>query len=134
MRITKFEDIESWQMAKELTKIIYRIVKAHQFSKDYSLRDQVCRASVSVMSNIAEGFNSGSSAEFARFMSYAQRSCAELQAHLYVAHDQNYITDETFNDIYELIDKTGAKIGAFIKYLKQQRTKNHKPRTKNEEQ
>ena len=134
MRITRFEDIESWQMARDLTRTIYRIVKAHHFSKDYSLKDQICRASVSIMSNIAEGFNAGSNAEFARFLGYAQRSCAEVQAHLYVARDQDYITSETFNNTYESISKTSSKIGAFIKYLKQQKTLNKELRTRNEEQ
>ena len=127
MKITRFEDIESWKMARELTETIYRIVKAHQFSKDYSLKDQICRASVSVMSNIAEGFNGGSNAEFARFMSYAQRSCAEVQAHLYVALDQNYVMETEFKEIYELASITSSKIGAFIKYLKT----NKELRTKN---
>ena len=131
MKITRFEDIESWKMARELTETIYKIVKAHQFSKDYSLKDQICRASVSVMSNIAEGFNAGSNAEFARFMSYAQRSCAEVQAHLYVALDQNYITKELFDNIYDLSGKTSSKIGAFIKYLKQQKTINKELKTRN---
>jgi four helix bundle protein len=124
MKITRFENIESWQMARELTKTIYKIVKAHQFSKDYSLKDQICRASVSIMSNIAEGFDAGSNAEFARFMSYAQRSCAEVQAHLYVALDQNYLMEAEFTEIYELASITSSKIGAFIKYLKQFKTKN----------
>jgi four helix bundle protein len=119
MKITRFEDIESWQLARELTKLIYDAAKGQQFSKDYGLKDQICRASVSVMSNTAEGFNAGSSAEFARFLAYAQRSCSEVQSQLYVALDQNYITQSGFDEIYELAGKTGSKIGAFIKYLKQ---------------
>ncbi len=141
MKITRFEDIESWQMARELTRQVYNVAKSQKFSKDYGLKDQICRASVSVMSNIAEGFNSGSSAEFARFLGYAQRSCAEVQSEDYVALDQNYITEKQFNEIYNLGAKTSSKIGAFIKYLKQQRTKHqaqstkHKePSTKNKEQ
>jgi len=118
MKITKFEDIEAWQLSRELSKSVYLAVKHQAFARDYGLRDQICRASVSVMSNIAEGFNSGSNAEFSRFMSYAQRSCAEVQAQLYVALDQNYITKEIFGNIYESASKTSSKIGAFIKYLK----------------
>jgi four helix bundle protein len=124
MKITRFEDIESWQLARKLCKLIYKNVRNHSFAKDYGLKDQICRASVSVMSNIAEGFNTGSNAEFARFMSYAQRSCAEVQAHLYVALDQNYIMETEFKEIYDLTNMTSSKIGAFIKYLKQSRTKN----------
>ncbi len=124
MKITRFEDIESWQMARELTRLVYNVVKGQKFSKDFGLKDQICRASVSVMSNIAEGFNSGSRAEFARFLAYAQRSCSEIQSQLYVALDQNYITKKTFDEIYMLANNASSKIGAFIKYLKQQKTKN----------
>jgi len=131
MKITRFEDIESWQMARELTRLIYKITKSQKFSKDYGLKDQICRASVSVMSNVSEGFNSGSRAEFARFLAYAQRSCSEVQSQLYVALDQNYITKRTFDEIYMLASNAGSKIGAFIKYLKKPSTKNQTPRTGN---
>jgi four helix bundle protein len=134
MKITRFEDIEAWQLARDLTHRIYRLVQEPKFSKDYGLRDQISRASVSIMANIAEGFNAGSNAEFVRFLGYAQRSCTELQSHLYVALDQNYIGGEIFNEMYELVNKTSSKIGAFIKYLKQCKTKNYEPRTMNEEQ
>ncbi len=133
MKITRFENIESWQLARELTQFIYKAVKSREFSKDYGLKDQICRASVSAMSNVAEGFNSGSSAEFARFLGYAQRSCSEVQSQLYVALDQGYISEKQFSDIYDLAGKTGSKIGVFIKYLKQQRTKNYERKTKNDE-
>src|SRR4030042_93999 len=124
MKITKFEDVEAWQFGRELSQHIYRAVKGANFSKDYGLRDQICRASVSVMSNIAEGFNAGSNAEFIRFLAYAQRSCSEIQSQLYIALDQAYIPQELFEDIYDLSCKTSSKIGAFIKYLKQFKTKN----------
>ena len=119
MKITRFENIESWQIARKLTKLIYKSAKNTRFSKDYGLRDQICRASVSIMSNIAEGFNSGSNPEFARFLSYSQRSCSEVQSQLYVALDQNYITDTEFNELYEIAGNANSKIGAFIKYLKE---------------
>ena len=118
MPITRFEDIEAWQLARDLSRATYNAVKEQKFSKDYGLKDQICRASVSVMSNIAEGFDAGSNAEFARFLAYAQRSGAEIQAQLYVALDQEYISQQTFQEIYDLADKTRRKIGAFIKYLK----------------
>ena len=134
MKITRFEDIEAWKLGRELSRRIYEVVNGTKFSKDYGLRDQICRASVSVMSNIAEGFNAGSNAEFTRFLGYAQRSCSELQSQLYIALDQNYITKELFDNIYDLSRKTSSKIGAFIKYLKQQKAINKEQRTKNEEQ
>jgi four helix bundle protein len=123
MKITRFEEIEAWQIGRDLSQFVYRVVKKEKFSKDYGLKDQVCRASVSIMANIAEGFDSGSRAEFARFLAYAQRSCSELQSEIYVALDQDYITKKEFDEIYSLASKVKSKIGAFIKYLKQ-RTKN----------
>ena len=132
MKITRFEDIEAWQVARSLTDRIYQVTKTSVFSKDYGLKDQICRAAVSVMANIAEGFDAGSRAEFARFLVYAQRSCSELQSELYVALDQRYMSNEEFIDIYELAAKTKSKIGAFIKYLNEARsTKNKELRTKN---
>ena len=89
MKITRFEEIEAWQIGRDLSQVVYKIVKKEKFSKDYWLKDQVCRASVSIMANIAEGFDSGSRAEFARFLAYAQRSCSELQSEIYVALDQD---------------------------------------------
>jgi four helix bundle protein len=118
MKITRFEEIESWKMARELTRSVYRLVKDSGFSMDLGLRDQVCRAAVSVMANIAEGFDSGSKAEFARFLSYAQRSCSELQSEMYVALDQDYISQQQFEEVYSQAEGARVKLGAFIKYLK----------------
>lgn len=132
MKITRFEDIEAWQIGRDLCRLVYDAVKKERFSKDYGLKDQICRASVSVMSNIAEGFDSGSRAEFARFLAYAQRSCSELQSEIYVALDQDYVTMEEFDLIYSLADKARSKTGAFIKYLKQT-TRNQERTTKHEE-
>ena len=119
VKITRFEDIEAWQIGRDLCRLVYDVVKKEKFSKDYGLKDQICRASVSIMSNIAEGFDSGSRAEFIRFLVYAQRSCSELQSEIYVALDQDYVTMEEFDVIYALADKARSKTGAFIKYLKQ---------------
>lgn len=118
MPIKRFEDIEAWQIARKLTQEVYAIVKSDKFSRDWGLRDQITRASSSVMHNIAEGFNSGSGKEFVRFLSYAQRSCTEVQSQLYVALDQGYIQRNRFEYIYEIAEHAKAKIGGFIKYLK----------------
>lgn len=67
MKITRFEDIEAWQTARDLSRFVYSVAKKRKFSNDYGLKDQVRRASVSVMANIAEGFDSGSRSEFARY-------------------------------------------------------------------
>ena len=132
MKITRFEDIEAWQVARSLTNRIYQVTKTGVFSKDYGLKDQVRRAAVSIMANIAEGFDAGSGAEFARFLAYAQRSCSEVQSELYVALDQRYMSNEEFIEFYELTAKTKSKIGAFIKYLNEARRTKHEERsTKN---
>ena len=117
MKITRFEDIEGWQLARELTKAVYAIATKGAFAKDFGLKDQITRAAGSSMHNIAEGFDSGTNPEFIRFLRYAQRSCTELKSQLYVALDQAYITQVQFNQCYEQADKTHAKIGGFIRYL-----------------
>lgn len=118
MPIRRFEDIEAWQLARQLTREVYTIVKIDRFSRDWGLKDQITRASGSVMHNIAEGFDSESNKEFVRFLAYAQRSCSEVQSQLYVALDQQYIKSITFETLYEMAEHTKVKIGEFIKKLK----------------
>tara|TARA_R110000850_G_scaffold20056_3_gene59985 strand:+ start:218 stop:601 length:384 start_codon:yes stop_codon:yes gene_type:complete len=117
MTIRKFEDIEGWQAARELTKSIYGVAKVGAFAKDFGLRDQITRAAGSSMHNIAEGFDAGSNPEFVRFLRYSQRSCTEVKSQLYVALDQQYISTEQFDGLQALADKTHRKVGGFIKYL-----------------
>ncbi|MCC5790751.1 MAG: four helix bundle protein [Opitutales bacterium] len=117
MKIERFEDIESWQIARELTREIYSATKAGAFAKDYGLKDQITRASGSIMHNIAEGFDGGSNAEFVKFLRYAQRSATEVQSQLYVALDQSYITESQFKELYDQAAHARAKIGGFIAYL-----------------
>lgn len=117
MIIKQFEDIEGWQMARQLTKLIYKITKNNEFARDYGLKDQIQRASGSIMHNIAEGFDGGSNAEFVKFLRYSQRSSTEVQSELYVALDQQYISQEEFDEIYFLCGQTHSKIGGFIAYL-----------------
>ena len=119
MKIERFEDIEGWQLARELTQQVYSLTKQSDFSRDFGLRDQIQRAAGSSMHNIAEGFDGGSNAEFAKFLRYAQRSCTEVKSQLYVAIDQAYITQEQFDTTYRLTSSTHAKIGGFIRYLTQ---------------
>jgi len=116
-KIERFEDIEGWQLARELARMVYSLTKGVEFSRDFGLKDQIQRAAGSVMHNIAEGFDGGSNAEFVRFLRYSQRSCTEVKSQLYVALDQQYITQPQFDDTYQLASKTHAKIGGFIKYL-----------------
>ena len=131
MPIRRFEDIEGWQLARELTKRVYAVAMRGGFAKDFGLRDQITRASGSTMHNIAEGFDGGSNAEFVKFLRYSQRSCSEVQSQLYVALDQGYITQDEFDSLYEQVAKTHAKVGGFIRYLLN--TLNQEPRTKNHE-
>jgi four helix bundle protein len=118
MKITRFEDIEAWQEARMLTKAIYGATEEAGFNKDWGLSQQIQRASVSIMNNIAEGFDSGSKAEFAKFLGYARRSASEVQCDLYVALDRKYIGKDGFDDMYRLAEKTRRMITAFMKYLR----------------
>jgi four helix bundle protein len=118
MKITRFEDIESWKEARELTKKIYTLTAKRQFSRDFGLRDQIQRASVSIMSNIAEGFDAGSRKTFVNFLNYAYRSASEVQSLLYTAIDSGYVTSDDFQDCFNRTSKTKRLIGGFIRYLK----------------
>ena len=117
MSIRRFEDIDGWQMVRELTRQIYAVAMRGALAKDFGLRDQITRAAGSAMHNIAEGFDGGSNAEFVKFLRYSQRSCSEMQSQLYVALDCSYITQPEFDRIYEQAARTHAKVGAFIHYL-----------------
>ncbi len=118
MKIERFEDIEAWQLARELTRKVYRLTKKTRFAKDYGLKRQIQDAAGSSMHNIAEGFDSETNAEFMRFLRYAKRSCTEVQSELYVALDEEYITPSEFEDLYEQARRTRAAVRGFINYLK----------------
>ena len=117
-RIERFEDIEAWQQARILTQMIYQATAHGGFTRDFGLRDQLQRAAVSIMANIAEGFDSGSSREFLRFLSYALRSTTEVQSHLYVALDQGYLDQHAFPALYDLSVKVKSIISGFMRYLR----------------
>jgi four helix bundle protein len=117
MKIERFEEIEGWQLARELTRKVYQLTMSPDFARDYGLKDQIRRASGSTMHNIAEGFDSESNAEFIRFLRYAKRSCTEVQSELYAALDQKYISANDFKDVYEQARRTRAAIRGFINYL-----------------
>ena len=118
MKIERFEDIEAWQLARELTRKVYRLTKKPAFAKDYGLKKQIQDAAGSSMHNIAEGFDAETNAEFIRFLRYAKRSCTEVQSELYVALDEEYIDTNEFKNVYEQATRTRAAIRGFIKYLK----------------
>jgi four helix bundle protein len=118
MKIERFEDIQGWQEARKLTKDIYKLTKTGPFQRDLRLCGQIQDASVSVMANIAEGFDRQSKKEFIKFLYYASGSASEVQSHLYVSLDQEYISEEAFNETYNQAKKTKSLINGFISYLK----------------
>jgi four helix bundle protein len=118
MKIERFEDIQGWQEARNLTKIIYELTKKLPFRRDRGLCRQIQEASVSVMANIAEGFDRQSKKEFIKFLYYASGSGSEVQSHLYVALDQEYISGEDFTGVYNQARKMKSLINGFIAYLK----------------
>jgi four helix bundle protein len=115
--IDRFEDIMAWQEARVLTRNIYAKTKREPFARDFGLRDQIQRASVSSMANVAEGFDCESKVEFGRFLGIARRSAVEVQSLLYVALDAEYLTTKEFAQLYEQARKTKALIGGFKKSL-----------------
>ena len=115
--IERYEDIQCWQKARELTNLVYALTRQKAFARDFSLRDQMRRAAVSAMSNIAEGFERGGRSEFIHFLSIAKASSGEVQSQLYIALDQHYITQEQFDEGYKLCADTMGLIGGFIAYL-----------------
>src|SRR3972149_10298115 len=115
--ITRFEDIESWKTSRQLTNSVYAYTNQTGFNRDFGLRDQIRRASVSVMSNIAEGFESRTDVQFINFLGMARASAGEVRAQLYIALDQKYITKEKFHETFEMAQTCARQIANFMKYL-----------------
>lgn len=115
--IKRFEDILAWQEARKLVASIYRLSNSGALAKDYGLRDQLQRAAVSAMTNIAEGFDCDSKAEFARFLGIARRSAVEVQSLLYAMLDIGYIGEDVFKAEYQQAEKTKALIGGLKRSL-----------------
>ena len=113
-----FEEIDVWQKARELTKMIYEISSAAPFARDFSLRDQIRRACVSIMSNIAEGYERGGTREFLQFLSIAKGSAGETRSLLYVAHAQGYIDSRVFDDLSSRAKEIGRMISSLMAYLR----------------
>lgn len=115
--IQRFEDLDVWQTARALTNRVYEHTQNGPFSKDFGLRNQIQRASVSVMSNIAEGFESRTQSVFIDLLGRARGSAGEVRAQLYIARDQGYISQQQFDETYDLADKASRQIYRLIKYL-----------------
>ena len=120
MKIKNFEELDVWKKSRTITNSIYKLTANGKFAKDWGLKDQIQRASVSIMSNIAEGFDSSSRTEFARFLSISRRSASEVQNQLYIALDQGYLNQDEFDSLYGELEKTRKMITSLITYLRSQ--------------
>ncbi len=138
--IKTFTELEIWKLANELAGKVFVITQTGALSKDFSLKDQMNRSVGSVTDNIAEGFGRGGRMEFIQFLSIARASVSELQSQLIRCLQRKYIIDQIYHELFELADKTGKKIGAFIQYLNssdksgvkfKDREPNQKPLTRN---
>ena len=116
--IKRFEEIVAWQKARVLVSEVYRISADGRLSKDFGLRDQIRRAAVSAMSNIAEGFGRKSHGDFAHFLDVARGSALEVESLLYVSRDLKYIEDAEFTTLYALAEETISLIGGLTTHLR----------------
>lgn len=120
MGISRFEELIAWQKARALAASIYQLTSQGGFSKDFGLKDQIQRAAVSVMSNIAEGFERGGAAEFHHFLVIAKASCAELRAQLYIALDVGYIDQRQFDESMQQAEEVARLVGGLRASVKRQ--------------
>jgi four helix bundle protein len=116
--VRRFEDLECWKKARLLAAEIYTITNKDPFKRDFSLRDQILRASGSVMDNIAEGFERGGNKEFVQFLFYSRASCAEVRSQLYRAFDREYLSKDFFDKLYGLCEEVAKIINGLIIFLK----------------
>jgi four helix bundle protein len=122
-QIKRFEDLIAWQKARSLAKAIYEITQRGKFVRDYGLSSQLQRASVSIMSNIAEGYERGNPGDFYRFLCIAKASCAEVRSQLYLALDIDYIDQVEFNDLMRRAEEVGRVVGGLRTSVERQRSK-----------
>ncbi len=118
MNIKQFEDLEIWQEARNICKIIFEITSTGAFSFDFKFRDQIRASSGSIMDNIAEGFDRGGNKEFNQFLSISKGSCGETRSQSYRSFDFNYITQTQLDDLLEHTDKLSKKINNLMQHLK----------------
>jgi len=127
--IERFEDLEAWKLARELTSLVYTCSGAGNFGRDFALRDQIRRASISIVSNIAEGFERDGDKEFLQFLSMAKGSCGEVRAQLYLALEQKYISDALFQELTTKAIQLSRVISGLIRYLRQSELSGKKYKT-----
>jgi four helix bundle protein len=126
MAVRNFEDLNVWKQARQLTQEVYRLTKTEQFLKDFGLRDQIRRAAISVMPNIAEGFERGGNQEFVQFLYVAKASCGEVRSQLYVALDQGYTTANDSEKLLQLFKRLSGMLSNLISYLRKSEMKGEK--------
>jgi four helix bundle protein len=115
--VERFEDLEAWKAARELVKQVYRCSNQGPFAKDFPLRDQIRRASISIMANIAEGFERGGDGEFGQFLGIAKGSCGEVRSLLVIAQDQAYVSADDARNLQESCQRISRMLASFMKYL-----------------
>ncbi len=115
---TRFEDIEAWQTGRELTKQINAASREQIFSREFALRDQIRSAAISITSNIAEGFERQTTREFIRFLFIAKGSSGEVRSQLYCALDEEYLTQQSFDELFEMASGISRQLAGLISYLK----------------
>ncbi|HEY5885846.1 MAG TPA: four helix bundle protein [Pyrinomonadaceae bacterium] len=126
MVVKRFEDLQCWQMARTLNKKIYRLTSDGRFARDFALRDQIRKASISILSNIAEGFERGGDKEFLQFLAIAKGSSGEVRAQLYVALDQQYIAEDACKLLRDSVEEIGRLLSGLMKYLRTSQLKGNK--------
>jgi len=116
--IERFEDIKAWQEARGLTKHIYLLTRSGDFARDFALRDQIRRSTISILSNIAEGFERRGDKEFIQFLYIAKGSCGEVRAQLYIAYDVGYLAEPEWQQLIEQCQRISKMLSGLITYLK----------------
>lgn len=124
--VERFEELEVWQEARTLASEVYRATERGGFGRDFGMRDQIRRAAVSVMSNIAEGFERRSDRDFARFLRFAQGSAGEMRSVLYVAHDVGHLDEQSFEELKQRSEQVSRRIARLAAYLRKSADKDKK--------
>ena len=123
LKVASFEDLKVWQDSREFVNSIYKLTSSEKFKKDYGLKDQIQRAAISIMNNIAEGFERNNNKEFIKFLGYSKGSAGEIRSMLYITLDLNYISKESFKKNFSSAINIITQISNFIKYLRKHLTK-----------
>ncbi|REJ77310.1 MAG: four helix bundle protein [Acidobacteria bacterium] len=124
-KVEKFEDLVAWQRSRDLTKRVYELSRKGAFGQDYGLRNQIQRAAVSIMSNLAEGFERGKNTEFHQFVSVAKGSCAEVRCQLYIALDAGYLSHFEFRQLKSDAEELGRILGGLRRAIQKKRDQGH---------